>query len=47
LAAISIFVILASELGFRIHRNRDAWNPNFRELQRSWRFKMFLICESR
>ncbi|KAI8677535.1 hypothetical protein NCS56_00643700 [Fusarium sp. Ph1] len=44
LAAISIFVILAGELGFRIHRNRDAWNPNFRELQRSWRFKMFLIC---
>ena len=46
LAAISIFVILASELGFRIHRNRDAWNPNFKELQRSWRFKMFLICKS-
>ncbi|KAM0415693.1 hypothetical protein ACHAPT_013365 [Fusarium lateritium] len=44
LAAISIFVILASELGFRIHRNRDSWNPNFRKLQRSWRFKTFLIC---
>ncbi|KAF4464987.1 RTA [Fusarium albosuccineum] len=44
LAAISIFVILASELGFRIYRHQDRWNPKFDRLQRSWRFNMFLIC---
>ncbi|KAJ3547533.1 hypothetical protein NM208_g1462 [Fusarium decemcellulare] len=44
LAAISIFVILASELGFRIYRHQDRWNIKFARLQRSWRFNMFLIC---
>ncbi|KAF5967723.1 RTA-like protein [Fusarium bulbicola] len=44
LAAISIFVILASELAFRIFRRQEDWDPRFRQLQRSWRFNLFLIC---
>ncbi|KAF5559151.1 RTA [Fusarium phyllophilum] len=44
LAAISIFVILASELAFRIFRRQEGWYPKFRQLQRSWRFNLFLTC---
>ncbi|KAH7156020.1 RTA1 like protein-domain-containing protein [Dactylonectria macrodidyma] len=44
LAAISIFVILASELAFRIARGKDKWNPKFSQLQGSWKFNMFLAC---
>ncbi|KAJ4250979.1 phospholipid-translocating ATPase rsb1 [Fusarium torreyae] len=44
LAAISIFVILASELAFRIFRRQDDWDPKFRQLQRSLRFNLFMAC---
>ncbi|KAM0081144.1 phospholipid-translocating ATPase rsb1 [Fusarium odoratissimum] len=44
LAAISIFVILASELAFRIFRRQEDWDPKFRQLQRSSRFNLFLAC---
>ncbi|KAG5745670.1 hypothetical protein H9Q72_007158 [Fusarium xylarioides] len=42
LAGISIFVLLACELAFRIFRRQEGWDPKFRELQRSWRFNLFL-----
>ncbi|KAM0550760.1 hypothetical protein ACHAPJ_008825 [Fusarium lateritium] len=44
LAAISIFVILASELAFRIFRRREDWDPKFCQLQRSSRFNLSLTC---
>ncbi|KAF4949578.1 hypothetical protein FSARC_13443 [Fusarium sarcochroum] len=43
LAAISIFVLLASELAFRIFRHQQDWDSKFSNLQRSSRFKMFLV----
>ncbi|KAF5708557.1 RTA [Fusarium mundagurra] len=44
LAGISIFVILACELAFRIFRRQEGWEPKFRQLQRSWRFNLFISC---
>ncbi|KAF5647011.1 RTA [Fusarium tjaetaba] len=44
LAAISIFVILASELAYRIFRRQEDWDPKFHQLQRSWKFNLFLSC---
>ncbi|KAH6956081.1 RTA-like protein [Fusarium avenaceum] len=44
LAAISIFTILATEIAFRVAYRQDRWNHKFSQLQKSRKFKAFLIC---
>lgn len=45
LAAISIFTILATEIAFRVAYRQDRWNHKFSQLQKSRKFKAFLICK--
>ena len=45
LAAMCIFILLATEFAHRVYRSQDQWNTSFNDLQQSQNFRFFLISE--